>query len=250
MIELFENESIEDLQCGGYRLITAKDSFRFGTDAVLLAHFASFKRNARAADFGTGSGVMPILICARHPSVTFDAIEIQETAANRAERSVRLNGLESRIQVHHMDVRNLEEHFGRAVFDAVIANPPYGKLGQGPIPENEAEAIARFEHTLTLEGLMHSVFVGLKNGGRFFLVHRPDRMLEILDLARKYHLCPRLIRFVYPTEKHNPKLILCEFEKNGTAVLQFGRPFIIKDSAGAYTQEAAVIYDQGRTVLR
>jgi tRNA1Val (adenine37-N6)-methyltransferase len=95
MIQLLPNETIEDLQCGGYRIITAKDGFRFGTDAVLLAHFAHFRAGARVADFGTGSGILPILICARNRLIEFDALEIEAQAAWRAKRGISLNALES-----------------------------------------------------------------------------------------------------------------------------------------------------------
>lgn len=242
MIQLLPNETIEDLQCGGYRIITAKDGFRFGTDAVLLAHFAHFRAGARVADFGTGSGILPILICARNRLIEFDALEIEAQAAWRAKRGISLNALESCVRVHHMDVKDAKKVFGCACFDAVVANPPYGKVGEGPLPPDANSAIARFEIALTLEDLLQSSFDVLKNGGRLFLVHRPGRLLEILDVAREKHLCPRVVRLVYPTPQREPKLVLLEFEKNGTAALRWDKPFIIMDTSGRYSQEAAAIY--------
>ena len=127
-VALYDGERIDDLQVSGYRIIQHEKRFRFGTDAVLLQNFAALSKNAHAVDLGTGTGILPILICARMPGVTFEAVEIQAPCAEMAARSMQLNGLEERVKVHTMDLKDAPALLGKR-FDAVLCNPPYGKRG-------------------------------------------------------------------------------------------------------------------------
>ncbi len=128
-ISLLEGERIDDLQCGGARIIQHPGLFRFGTDAVLLQNFANLPSRARAVDLGTGTGILPILLCTRQTQITFDAVEIQSACVDMARRSVQLNGLQERIAVHEMDLKDAPERLGREKYDAVLCNPPYGRRG-------------------------------------------------------------------------------------------------------------------------
>ena len=121
---LREGERIDDLQRDGLRIIQRTDGFRFGTDAVLLADFAGVKKGERVADMGTGTGVLPLLLSARAQDATFDAFEIQQDVADMAARSVRLNGLEARIRVHHADCREAAGIIGHERCHLVVSNPP------------------------------------------------------------------------------------------------------------------------------
>ena len=239
---LHENERIDDLQRGGLRLIAKRDSFRFGTDAVLLADFAKVKKGAKVADLGTGSGVLPFLIGARVPESVFDAIEIQCEMCDMARRSVLLNGWEERIKIHCMDMKDAPKMLGYEAFDAVVSNPPYGKIGEGMLPPNHSEAVARFEVECTLEDVVTAAFKLLKNGGSFFMVHQMRRLLEILDVTRAHHLAPKQLRCLYPKADSEGKLVLIECVKNSNCALRWLPPLIQYDENGEYTKEARRIY--------
>ncbi len=240
-----ENERIDDLQRGGLRLIAKRDSFRFGTDAVLLADFASVKNGARVADLGTGSGVLPFLIGARVEGTTFDAIEIQEDMCDMAVRSVQMNGWQERVKVHCINLKDAPAALGHEKFDAVVSNPPYGKLGEGMLPPKKSDAIARFEVECTLEDVAHVAFRLLKNGGSFYMVHQMRRLLEILDVTRANNLAPKRLRCLYPKASSEGKLVLIECVKNGNCALRWLPPLIQFDEDGEYTPEARRIYGMG-----
>ena len=176
---LREGERLDDLQVEGYRIIQHPDRFRFGTDAVLLQNFARLQPRARVADLGTGTGILPILLCARNPGLTFDAVEIQPDCADMARRSAALNGLSGRISVHEMDLKDAPALLGHDVYDAVLCNPPYGKRGGVLHNPNDALAIARHEIATDLAAVIASGAALLRNGGRFFLIHQADRLPEI-----------------------------------------------------------------------
>ncbi len=245
MEQIRENERIEELGRGGLRIISGK-GFRFGTDAVLLADFAShyIKPGARVADLGAGCGILPFLIGARVKNTAFDAVEINGASCALARRSAVLNGWEGRLSVHHMDLKQAPEKLGRERFDAVVSNPPYGKLGEGMLPADEAEAAARFELCCTLEDVVSAAFALLKNGGSLVLVHQARRYLEILDSVRARKFCPRHIRLVHPRAGDEGKLVLIECVKNGGGRLALMPPLILYDEQGAYTPEARRIYGE------
>ncbi|MGI5899173.1 MAG: tRNA1(Val) (adenine(37)-N6)-methyltransferase [Christensenellales bacterium] len=241
-----ESERIDDLQRGGLRLIAKRDSFRFGTDAVLLADFASMKKGARVADLGTGSGVLPFLIGARVEGTTFDAVEIQEDICDMARRSVLMNGWEERVSVHCMNLKDAPAVLGHEKFDAVVSNPPYGKLGEGMLPPKRSDAIARFEVECSLEDVVRTAFQLLKNGGSFYMVHQMRRLLEILDVTRANNLAPKRLRCLYPKATSEGKLVLIECIKNGKCALRWLPPLIQYGEDGEFTPEARRIYGMGQ----
>ena len=164
-IQLREGERIDDLQVAGYRIIQHPGRFRFGTDAVLLQNFARLPARARAVDLGTGTGILPILLCARDPAVRFEAVELQPACADMASRSVALNHLEDRIRVHTMDLKDAPDRLGHSAFDAVLCNPPYGKRGGALRNPRDELAIARHEIATDLAAVVRSAAALLRNGG-------------------------------------------------------------------------------------
>lgn len=247
-ISLLEGERIDDLQCGGARIIQHPGLFRFGTDAVLLQNFANLPSRARAVDLGTGTGILPILLCTRQAQIIFDAVEIQSACVDMARRSVQLNGLQERIAVHEMDLKDAPERLGREKYDAVLCNPPYGRRGGVLHNPNSALAIARHEILTDLETVVHTASRLLRPGGRFFMVHQADRLAEIAVFFSQEKLPLKRLRTVHPAPGARAQLVLCEGLKmggDGCAVLP---PLILKDDSGAPSGEVQKIYAGEKTV--
>ena len=189
-VELKERERVDDLQRNGYRIIQRTDGFCFGMDAVLLSGFAMVKKGERALDLGTGTGIIPILLEAKTEGEHFSALEIQREVADMARRSVSLNGLEEKIQIVEGDIREASQIFGAASFDVVTSNPPYMNDAHGLKNPDLPKAIARHEVLCTLDDVVREASRVLKTGGRFYMVHRPHRLAEIITVLRGYKLGP------------------------------------------------------------
>ena len=239
-----EDENIDDLQ-NGFHLIQKKTAFKFGVDAVLLADFANIKHKDVVLELGTGTGIIPILLHAKKNPKKIIALEIQSEMAEMAQRSMVLNNLTEKIEVKCMDILEAPQYLGKAIYDCVITNPPYVKKQNGINNPNEAKAIARFEIKCTLEQVLESAKELLKPGGRFFMVHRADRLVDIIFLMRQMTIEPKRIRFVHPRVGKRPNLILIEGTRGGNPELKFMDPLYIHDENGGYTEEIYNIY--GRT---
>lgn len=248
-VELKENEKIEDLQCNGLRIIQNKKWFCFGMDAVLLTNYCDIKNNSKIADLGTGTGIIPILLSGkRHYSKAY-AIEIQEGVAEMARRSVALNDLQDKIEIFNIDLKEALNYLEPNSFDAVISNPPYKLNNSGIINPSDNKAISRHEIKCSLEDVIRTAAVLLKQYGRFYMVHRPDRLADIMCLLRKYSLEPKQIRFVHPRVAATPNMILIRASKNGNPELKFDPPLYIYDDEGNYTDDVYEIYNGKGTQL-
>ena len=237
-------ERLDDLQRGGLRILQRPDGFRFGTDAVLLADFAAARRGERAADMGTGTGVLPLLICARAEGVTFDAFEIQPEVADMAARSVRLNGLEARIRVHQADCRDAASRIGHEVCDLVVTNPPYTAQGAGLVSPDAVRAVSRSDSDCSLEAWIAACSRVLRNGGRLCCVFPAPRFLQLCDAMRAARVEPKRVRFVVARAQSAPKLVLTEGLKGGRPGLHIQPMLITRDEEGRFTQEMRRIYGE------
>ena len=246
-VTLKEGERIDDLQAEGCRIIQHRERFRFGTDAVLLQNFARLQPRARAVDLGTGTGILPILLCARHEHITFDAVEIQPDCAEMAQRSVLMNGLEERITVHTMDLKDAPQLLGGR-YDAVLCNPPYGKRGGVLHNPNDALAIARHEIKTDLAGVIASGAALLKNGGRFFMIHQADRLPEIAWRMHEKDLPLKRVRLVQHVAGKRAHLVLIEAVKQGGEGCIMLPTLILQDENGRPTEELERIYRGEKTV--
>ena len=237
-----EGERIDDLQRGGLKILQKEHGFRFGTDAVLLSDFALIRRRERVADFGTGTGVIALLIAARHPDVRLDAIELQPDMADMARRSVEMNGLQDRITVHEGDLRDAPQMLGCGRLDAVICNPPYNDPGRSLPPEDENRLISRSSSAVTVDEICQSAFLTLKSGGRLSMVFPAQGMLELMDAMQRARLAPKRVRTVHGTLAHAPRLVLIDAVKQGGSQLHWLPPLILNNPDGTETEEYRRIY--------
>jgi tRNA1Val (adenine37-N6)-methyltransferase len=239
---LEENERIDNLPGCNYRLIQDKYGFCYGTDAVLLSSFCDVKRNSNIVDLGTGTGIIPILLCSKFHIQKIYGVEIQEEVAHMAKRSVALNNLEDKIEIINMDLKNSLDVLGREKYDVVTSNPPYMKHGGGLLNQNDKMAISRHEIACSLEDVIRISSGLLKQGGRFFMIHRPYRLVDIVWFLRKYGLEPKKIRFVHPKPSKKPNLLLIKSVKGGNRELKYEPPLYVYDENGNYTDEIYKIY--------
>ena len=237
-----EDERIDDLQRNGYRIIQKKKGFCFGMDAVLLSGFAQVKEGETAVDLGTGTGIIPILLEAKTKGTHFTGLEIQEEVAEMAERSVRLNQLEARVDIVRGDIKEASRLFGKASFDVVTSNPPYMNDNHGLKNPDLPKAIARHEVFCTLDDVCREAALLLKSGGRFYMVHRPHRLAEIITALKMYKLEPKRMKLVHPFADKEANMVLIEAVRGGKSMMKVEAPIIVYKEPGVYTQEIYDVY--------
>ncbi len=243
--ELKENERIDDLEYKGLKIIQNKKGFCFGIDSVLLTDFAKeIKPNSKIIDLGSGTGIIPILLSAKTKKTHFIGVEIQKDVAEMANRSVELNHLENRIKIENDSILNLKDKYEKGSFDAVTTNPPYKQLNTGIVSENSKKLISRHEITASLEDFIEITSYLLKDVGEFYMVHRPDRLVDIIFLMRYYNIEPKKIRFVYPNRQKPTNLILIKGVKCGKTFLKFEDNLYVYDEDGNYTDDILRIYNK------
>lgn len=242
MIELLENERIDDLNIKGYRIIQNKKDFCFGIDAVLLSDFAAANKGERVLDLCTGTGILPILMAAKTEAEHFSAIEIQKNSAELAQRSVAMNGLEERISIVNGDIKNAADYFACGSFDVITCNPPYMADGSGAKNLLTPKVIARHEVLCNIYDVMQTACKMLRYGGRMYLVHRPDRLVDIFQAARQHKVEPKRLRLVQPYADKPANLVLLELIRGGKPFLKTDAPLIIYKNDGEYTDEIKEIY--------
>ncbi|HAA43127.1 MAG TPA: tRNA1(Val) (adenine(37)-N6)-methyltransferase [Ruminiclostridium sp.] len=239
---LKKNERIDDLQYKGLKIIQKDDGFCFGLDAVLVSNFADVRKNDCVIDLGTGTGIISILIAGKTEAKSITGIEIQEDMAEMANRSIKLNNLQDRVKIICGDLRKSPEIFGISKFDVVVTNPPYMNVGGGLLNPNEKKAISRHEILCTLEDIMKVSEKILKPMGRFVMVHRPDRLVDIIWFMRKYSIEPKYMRFVYPSANKKANLILIKGTKQARPQLKMMEPLYVYNEKGQFTDEINKIY--------
>lgn len=243
-MELNPGERIDDLQINDLKLIQDPECFCFGMDAVLLSAFARAKEGDRVLDLGTGNGVIPILMSAKTDAESFTGLEIQPINVSLARRSVEYNLLQDRISIVEGDIKEAVSLFGAASFDVITTNPPYMNENHGLINDYSVKAIARHEIKCSLEDVISQAAKLLKPQGNFFMVHRPHRLVDIMELMRKYRIEPKRMRMVYPFADKDPNMVLIEGNRGGRPNLIVERPLVVYKSIGEYTDDIHEIYDR------
>lgn len=246
-MELKTNERIDDLEYKNLKLIQDKNGFCFGVDSVLLSDYAKkIKKNAKVVDIGTGTGIISILLCAKTNLEKIYGIEIQKDVAEMAKRSAILNGLENKFEVINSDIKDIFNILNKNEFDVVVTNPPYKKIDTGVKSIDEKQLISRHEVKCTLEDIIKNASILLKDLGEFYMVHRAERLVDIMCLLRKYKLEPKNIRFVHSKACEKPSLILVRAVKCAKEFLKIDKPLVIYNDDGEYTDEILEIYDKKR----
>ena len=242
-IDLKINETIDDLEFNNLKIIQNNDGFKFGIDSILLSDFAKkIKKDSLVLDIGTGTGVISILLSGKSNAKRFVGIEVQKDVADMAKRSALLNNLENRIEIINDNIKNIEKYFENNYFDVIVTNPPYQKNNTGLKSEDEKNLISRHEIKCTLDDIIEKSFKVLKDKGDFYMVHRPERLVDILYLMRKNRIEPKELKFVYPKISSKPSLVLIKGVKNAKDFLRVEKPLIIYNEDGTYTKELLNIY--------
>lgn len=244
-IQLKENERIDDLELKNLKIIQNKNGFCFGIDSVLLSDFAKeIKKESKIIDLGTGTGILPILLSAKTQNTKIIGVEIQEEVAKMANRSIILNSLQNRIEIICENIKNIKQIYEPNSFDAIVTNPPYKKQGTGKINEQENKLISRHEITANLEDFVITAKYLLKDQGAIYMVHRPERLVDIFSLLRKHKLEPKTLKLVQPSKEKEPNLVLIKAIKNAKPFLKMEKPLYIYQEDGNYTEEILKIYDK------
>lgn len=219
--------------------------FKFGTDSVLLADFVELRRGDKVIDLGTGSGVIPLLLAYKNEEVELTGVEIQPEAANLAERNVEFNNLGEKIKIINADLCQLEDKFEAGSFDAVVSNPPYLPVEGGKMKENDYVAIARHEIHAELKDVIAEAARLLKYGGHFFLVHRAERLTEVIETLAQYNCQAKELRMVQARADKEADIFLMKAKKGANPGLRVKPVLIIyQDNSSEYTEELKKIYGQ------
>lgn len=246
-IELKENEIIDDLQYKGLKVIQNTKGFRFGIDSIILSDFAkNIKPNSKVIDLGTGSGVIGLLLCKKTKLKEIIGVEIQEDVAQMAERSTKLNELDSKFKIFNI---NIKEVFEKSIlqknkYDAVVMNPPYKAVGAGKTNENESKLIARHEVKANLSDFIVTASELLKDKGELYIVHKPERLVDIMQKMRENKIEPKEIKIVYSHKNKEASIILIKGIKGGKRFLKIDEPLYIYKENGEYTEQIKEIYNQ------
>lgn len=233
---------IDELWPGGPRFIRRNDVFQLGTDSVLLASFAGGKHAKAAFDLGCGGGVLAILLACDNPQLRVDAVEIQPQAAELARENAALCGLGDRITVTEGDLRRHRELFTAGAYDLVVSNPPYFPTGSGKAADAESLALSRDERSCSLDDVTAAAAYLTCWGGKFALVHRPERLAQVICNLTDAGLEPKRLRFVQYKAATAPSLFLLESKRGGKTGLAILPPLVLSDEDGGDTEEVKQIY--------
>lgn len=240
--ECLPDERIDDLMCNGYYIIQKPEGFCFGMDAVLLANFTKVKKGQKVIDLGTGTGVIPLLLDAKHEDILCTGLEIQEEYADMASRSVRMNDAQSRIDILRGDIKEAASILSAASFDVVTTNPPYMDCNHGLHNPYEAKNIARHEILCNLEDVVKAAAYAVRPGGSVNMVHKPFRLVEIMKLMVAYKLEPKRMCFVHPYIDKEPNMVLIEAVRGGKSRITIEPPIIVYKEPNVYTDQIYNIY--------
>lgn len=242
-MELKKNERIDDLQYQGLKIIQNEKGFCFGIDAVLLSDFAkNIKEDSVVIDLCSGTGIIAILLEAKTKAKKIYAVEIQKEMAEMSSRSVILNHQQEKIEVINEDLKKINTIFGKATIDAITVNPPYKKAGSGIINELDTKTISRHEVLCTLEDIIQVASIVLKTSGSIYMVHRTERLVDVISIMRKYKIEPKRIRLIHPSVQKAPNLFLIQGIKNAKPFLKVEEPLYVYDNKGDYTETIHEIY--------
>lgn len=217
-VTVLEHERVDDLLVNGLKIIQNPSAFCFGCDAVEIANFVSGGKKDRAVDLGSGTGIITLLLAGKK-GIPCVGIEIQSDMAKMANRSIALNGLDN-AKVINARMQDVAQHMQAGSATIVVTNPPYAKANSGKSAESESVALARTELAVTLREVVECASYLLSTGGSFYIVHRADRMAEVISECTKVRLEPKILQVLTPAKNKKPHLFLLKAVKDGKTGLE------------------------------
>lgn len=237
-----EGERIDDLQYDGLKIIQNPSLYCFTSDAVLLANMVKANHKDVVCDLGTGSGIIATIVATKTNCKKVYGVELQAYMSDMASRSVKMNGLEDRIEIINSPMQNATEILGKESCSVVVCNPPYQKVGAGEKQLKEEIAISRHEVKVTLEEIVTSACNLLKYGGKFYIIHQAKRMAELIYLLEKHDLRVKKIIMIQPKANKNVDTVIVEATKNGKVGLIVPPPLVVFNDDGTPTSTVESIY--------
>lgn len=235
-------ERIDDLGVKNLKLIQNTDLFCFGTDAVLLSSFATVKPKTTVVDLCSGNGIIPVLLSGKTRAKKIIGVEIQKESFDLAQRSAEINNISDRVSFINCDAKEIKNYLPSGCADVITCNPPYMSGGWGFISPSDKKAIARHEITINIDDVAKIAAYLLKCGGYFCMVHRAERLCDVICSMRKYKIEPKRIRFVHSYQNSAPKLFLIEGMSGARAAAKILEPLVIYNDNGDYTDEVKRLY--------
>jgi len=242
-MELLNGERIDDLEYKGLKIIQNENGFCFGIDSVFLSDFAKqIKKDSIVVDIGTGTGIIGLLLCKKVALKKIYGVEIQKDVAQMAKRSIKMNNLEGKFEIVNCNINDIFDFLKPSSINVIVTNPPYKKVNTGLKNDNEAKMISRHEVKCSLEDIIEKSSKLLEDKGEFYMVHRAERLVDIMCILRKYRLEPKNIRFVHSKVGEKPNLILVKAVKYANEYLKIENPLVVYNKEGNYTDEVLEIY--------
>ena len=237
-----DGETLDDLQLKDICIIQKREGFRFGIDAVLLANFANVKKKHKVMYLCTGTGIVPFIIKGKKEPEKIVGLEIQNEFVEMANRSIKINGFNDTMEFLHGDLKDKELLKSVGRFDVVTVNPPYKLEKSGIVNPNDKYAIARHEVMCNLDNVIEACRIVLKDNGRLYMVHRPERLADIFCIMRKYKIEPKRVQMVHPNTKKPANILLVEGQRDGGAYLKWEPPIYVYNDDGSFSKEINEIY--------
>lgn len=249
-MEIRKNERIDDLGINDLKIIQNKEYFCFGTDSVLLANFVkSENSNNVILDLCSGSGVIPIILSAKKKFKKIFGVELQSEMYDLFDRNIKINNLEDSVISINENIKNIKDIrkkitsiMGKDKIDIITCNPPYKEIGTGLTTNHDVKTIAKCEVMCNLEDIFITSSKLLGKGGKLYLVHKPERLSDLIYFGRKYNLEAKEIRFVYPKINKKPSIVLISYRKDGGNETKVLEPLIEYNDDMSYTDEIYRIY--------
>lgn len=237
MIETCDDETLDLLKKNNMKIFQKKNGFRFSVDAVLIAKFFKPSKKGVVVDFGTGTGIIPLLISDNQRINKIYGVEIQKNIYEMAKKSVEINGCGDKIEIVNCDINNIEEIFSKDSVDYIISNPPYFSLNGGTLSKSETKKISRHESNIDMDTLIYKAKRILKSCGTISFIYKTERLQEIIVILNKYLFNIHRIRFVHTQEDKKASLVLIEAVKEKKKAIIIEPPMIIEKKSGEYTDE-------------
>lgn len=233
---------INDLLGYNLKIVQDTDYFNFSLDSILLYNFLNIKKDMKIIDLCSGNCPIPLLLSKKINNKII-AVELQKEIYELGRESIEINNLNNKIELLNMDAKKITEKYDTDTFDLITCNPPYFKINEETKKnDNVIKSIARHEIEITLEDIIIIARKLLKNNGSIVLVHRPERLTDIIVLMKKYNISPKRIQFIYPKENSESNMILIEGTKNGNNAVKVMEPLIIHKENGEYRDEIKKIF--------